>query len=137
VQLESQLKKQQQQQQQVLSKSADAASSRVPQENKENLPKEVSALKVPPTSFSRQETSENGEMVLPPPTTIDDHHHHHGIDAVELGQQVSELEMEVATLRASLAGHERVMREQARENQRLSIVEREAKRDGFKFEETK
>jgi hypothetical protein len=132
VQLESQLKKQQQ----FLSKSADAASSRVPQENKENLPKEVSALKIPPTS-SRQETSENGEMVVPPPTTTIDDHHHHGIDAVELGQQVSELEMEVATLRASLAGHERVMREQARENQRLSIVEREAKRDGFKFEETK
>jgi hypothetical protein len=132
VQLESQLKKQQQ----FLSKSADAASSRAPQENKENFPKEVTALKIPPTS-SRQETSdENGERVVPPPTTTDDHHHH-GIDAVELGQQVSELEMEVATLRASLAGHERVMREQARENQRLSIVEREAKRDGFKFEETK
>lgn len=60
-----------------------------------------------------------------------------GLDAVELGQQVSELDMEVVTLRASLAGHERVMREQARENQRLQIVEREAKRDAFKSEETK
>lgn len=71
----------------------------------------------------------------PPPSTQDmvpD-----GLDAVELGQQVSNLELEVATLSASLAGHERVMREQARENQRLQIVEREAKRDSFKAEETK
>lgn len=115
--LETQLKKQQQQ----FSKSADAFMG-----NKENKQKD------PPPNIKIDETI----VTVPPPSTVDPMIPE-GLDAVELGQQVSELDMEVATLRASLAGHERVMREQARENQRLQIVEREAKRDAFKSEETK
>lgn len=122
-------------QQQQFRKSLDASATRMDKENNQQ-DNRVPAIKVPETTTAAAAatSSNGGGGVMAPPTT---HDIPDGLDAVELGQQVSELEIEVATLRASLAGHERVMREQARENQRLSIVEREAKRDSFKSEETK
>lgn len=49
----------------------------------------------------------------------------HDNDAVALGEEVSELQVEVASMRAALAGKERVMAEQGREVERLRHLERE------------